>query len=643
MDDQRLVFFFRASLSGGQDIYKSNPQSVTIEGTALTERRDLDGEIIIAKGADVSDLTKINFNHLSVFGTEYIIGDIVEKSIEDGKLFIRATLNASKKVVKTILKSYDEETGLLSGYGFSVEGKSLERQKKGNTTFINKCKLYQVAITPLPANPDCNKVFLVGDAYDSQKDVIASSSVETPALYKAVVDEHLDIIKRLNKTNLNMSQNNESVGAEQVINNQSVSQKTPEQMHQSSTPPNPYQVASAQPQPTIPSMGGHQITKAEGAMGAEPMTPAYPNPAMMGGGLHLNPVPVPGAMNGGAGSLPLPASWALPTQPTPQSTPAVSMTGNNMGSEGDLASQGTKVVKTEEAQAALAASLSQIQEQLKGLTDQVDDMSKGKDRKKEKYMKEKKKKMEEEMNKALVSLQKNYNWSKAEMLKCSLQFLCEIGSYVRDDPDNKYVHSLIKNTYKVVKDGLMDMFGEYLNKSLSEEVIPFLREFHGDWKSVLDEKVNESGPLNKSGEESAPPSSNENAASANENNSEFAKNDQMIQANKELQGQKAVLKTSDPTVGVGAAKKENPTILNLHLHPSPIKQELAKCLGVLKDKEATGNFLQRQEISKSLEGKFDELVNAIGNPAMDSELLVKAINETFKDAGRGDEVKVVAS
>lgn len=136
------------------EISKSEDGEWKVAGLASTQAVDRQGEVIIQKGIDISEIKQnrgyFNFDHLP--GVENLIGTIDGYKHDEKGLYVSGKLfkNHDKaKAVYQIMSSLGEsDRGRI---GMSVEGKILERDV-ANPKIIKKCQINKVAITFSPVN-----------------------------------------------------------------------------------------------------------------------------------------------------------------------------------------------------------------------------------------------------------------------------------------------------------------------------------------------------------------------------------------------------------------------------------------------------------------------------------------------------------
>ncbi|MBU5669522.1 HK97 family phage prohead protease [Peptoniphilus sp. MSJ-1] len=136
------------------DIKKSqtSPKEMRICGLASTPDLDRENQSILQKGLDISEFVNHGFFNLD-HDNSVILGypDKAKTKITDRGLYVEGTLLDTPKG-KDIWDSAValEKSGANRKLGFSVEGKILKKDNRGN---ILKAKIYNVAITPNPVNP----------------------------------------------------------------------------------------------------------------------------------------------------------------------------------------------------------------------------------------------------------------------------------------------------------------------------------------------------------------------------------------------------------------------------------------------------------------------------------------------------------
>lgn len=127
-------------------------EEMRIMGYASTCDKDRQGDSILQKGLDISDFVNHGwFNH--DHDNKIILGypDKEKTRIDRHGFWVEGTLLKSVPLAKSIFDISREliKSNAPRRYGFSVEGKTLQRDTLGK---IIKAKVYNVAITPNPVN-----------------------------------------------------------------------------------------------------------------------------------------------------------------------------------------------------------------------------------------------------------------------------------------------------------------------------------------------------------------------------------------------------------------------------------------------------------------------------------------------------------
>lgn len=138
------------------DLIKSrNEGEMRIGGYASTADPDRQGECIMQRSLDISDFVQTGFFNLD-HDSSKILGypDPEECRIDDRGLYVEGTLLKGVPEAESIYRSAAalQKANTSRRLGFSVEGKALERNSDG---LITKAKIYHVAITATPVNPNC--------------------------------------------------------------------------------------------------------------------------------------------------------------------------------------------------------------------------------------------------------------------------------------------------------------------------------------------------------------------------------------------------------------------------------------------------------------------------------------------------------
>jgi len=138
------------------DISKSESSSgeMRIRGFASTSDKDRQDDQIIQKGLDITDFVNFGWFNYDHDNTK-ILGypDKLKTEIRPQGFYVEGLLLPAVPLAKSL---WDIAVDLVKSnaprrLGFSVEGKTLARDKDGR---IIKAKVYNVAITPNPVNPN---------------------------------------------------------------------------------------------------------------------------------------------------------------------------------------------------------------------------------------------------------------------------------------------------------------------------------------------------------------------------------------------------------------------------------------------------------------------------------------------------------
>ncbi|MGB9660658.1 MAG: hypothetical protein ACPL5F_01400 [Moorellaceae bacterium] len=137
---------------GGEETVKGQKVPI-VQGIASTEDPDLQNEIVVQEGMDLTPLLEegyINWNHMP--GPENIIGEPLEARIQKGpSLWIKGFLYPHVERAKAVVKLLESQEIPVSNrrLGWSVEGRVVERE--GNR--VVKSIVQHLAITHEPVNP----------------------------------------------------------------------------------------------------------------------------------------------------------------------------------------------------------------------------------------------------------------------------------------------------------------------------------------------------------------------------------------------------------------------------------------------------------------------------------------------------------
>lgn len=139
------------------ELVKSDDGSWKVAGLASTSNRDLQGEVLLPDGMDLSPVDSgkglINWDH-KMTGPEDIIGSLDSYSKTSSGLYITGRLfknHAKAQAVHGILSSLSKaDKGKM---GISVEGRIVERDSR-DPRIVKKCKISAIALTMSPVNSD---------------------------------------------------------------------------------------------------------------------------------------------------------------------------------------------------------------------------------------------------------------------------------------------------------------------------------------------------------------------------------------------------------------------------------------------------------------------------------------------------------
>lgn len=145
-----------------------------ISGYASTADEDRQGDEIVQKGLDISDFVDhgwFNFDHKN----DIILGypDKAKCRIDSKGFYVEGLLLPGIELAKSLWQTAIslQKSNAPRKLGFSVEGKVLKRNALGK---IIKAKVYNVAITANPVNPNCTWDALV-KSFTSDYDEVEKS------------------------------------------------------------------------------------------------------------------------------------------------------------------------------------------------------------------------------------------------------------------------------------------------------------------------------------------------------------------------------------------------------------------------------------------------------------------------------------
>lgn len=138
------------------DLVKSGREGeMRIGGYASTAHKDRQGESVMQKSLDISEFVSTGFFNLDHDNSK-ILGypDADLCRIDSGGFYAEGTLLNGVPEAESIYRTAMalKKSNAPRRLGFSVEGEVLERDGMG---LITKAKVYNVAITSQPVNPNC--------------------------------------------------------------------------------------------------------------------------------------------------------------------------------------------------------------------------------------------------------------------------------------------------------------------------------------------------------------------------------------------------------------------------------------------------------------------------------------------------------
>lgn len=176
------------------DLVKSRSNGeMRIGGYASTSDRDRQNETVMHKCLDISEFVTTGFFNLDHDGSK-ILGypDASRCIIDNHGLYVEGTLLRGVPEAESVYRTAValKKSNAPRKLGFSVEGQVLERNPNG---LITKAKVYNVAITAQPVNPNCTwdamcKSFVTCFAAEPECDAVQTygqgmGTVENPIPY----------------------------------------------------------------------------------------------------------------------------------------------------------------------------------------------------------------------------------------------------------------------------------------------------------------------------------------------------------------------------------------------------------------------------------------------------------------------------
>lgn len=146
-----MKFYMPAKIE--KSVNAEGKEEMRICGLASTPRMDRAKESVLQSGLDISDFVNDGFFNWNHDNTK-ILGypDKTKTKITDDGLYVEGFLldtDLGRDIWNAAVQL--EKSNADRRLGFSIEGKVLKKDKKGN---ILKAKVMNVAITPTPCNPD---------------------------------------------------------------------------------------------------------------------------------------------------------------------------------------------------------------------------------------------------------------------------------------------------------------------------------------------------------------------------------------------------------------------------------------------------------------------------------------------------------
>lgn len=165
-----------------------------VQGYATTPDLDLQGDIILPQGIDISYfVTKgwVNYEHKQ--DAEYIIGVPTDNCYVDLNkgLFVEAKLMKNSKYAQSMwqLANTIQKSGISRQLGFSIEGAVTSRNSKDNR-IIEGVAIRNVALTTHPANPQATWETLV-KSWTTGYDISAETQENASTLRREMFKEDI--------------------------------------------------------------------------------------------------------------------------------------------------------------------------------------------------------------------------------------------------------------------------------------------------------------------------------------------------------------------------------------------------------------------------------------------------------------------
>ena len=168
--EEKFNFFVPFTIQKGKELDADGlPKELIIDGIASTGDEDLDGEMLDPNGAVVDQFLKsgfLTYEHRSRENSAYIIGEPMECSAKNNKLYLKGKLYKSNPkavdIYKTALMLEKEKSNRQLGY--SIEGSKIKTDPR-NPKKVLAYKLTNCTITSTPKNSN-TYLSIVKGTYD---------------------------------------------------------------------------------------------------------------------------------------------------------------------------------------------------------------------------------------------------------------------------------------------------------------------------------------------------------------------------------------------------------------------------------------------------------------------------------------------
>lgn len=161
-----------------------------IAGIASTPNSDRQGDSIVQDGMDITEFLNhgfFNYDHDNTKIIGYPDKDKCKFTAEG--LYVEGILLKGVPLAEDIYNAAValQKSGAPRKFGFSVEGQILQRDDKGS---ILKAKVYHIAVTPMPVNPDCTWETLV-KSFAGYSEKVGSPVLKTESLEQDELKEDI--------------------------------------------------------------------------------------------------------------------------------------------------------------------------------------------------------------------------------------------------------------------------------------------------------------------------------------------------------------------------------------------------------------------------------------------------------------------